>query len=70
MKDKNNTPLFIGIAIAVGILIGSILNFNNRAGSIFNRSAEEAKIKNLIDYIQYDYVDEVDTGYLLSLIHI
>lgn len=66
MKDKNNTPLYIGIAVAIGILIGSILNFNNRTGSLFNRSTEEAKIKKLIDYIQYDYVDEVDTEYLLD----
>jgi len=66
MKNKNNTPLYIGIAVAIGILIGSILNFNNRPGTIFSKSAEEAKIKRLIDYIQYDYVDNVDTDYLLD----
>ncbi len=66
MKDKNNTPLYIGIAIAIGILIGSVLNFNNRSRSLFGSSTEEVKIKKLIDYIQYDYVDEVDTDYLLD----
>lgn len=66
MKQNNNTPLYLGIAVAVGILLGSILNFNNRSGFVFSRSAEEAKIKRLIDYIQYDYVDPVDTEYLLD----
>ena len=66
MEEKNKTPLYIGIAVAVGILLGSILNFNNRSGFVFSRSAEEAKIKRLIDYIQYDYVDPVDTEYLLD----
>ncbi|MFK5878194.1 MAG: S41 family peptidase [Flavobacteriaceae bacterium] len=66
MKNNNNVPLYIGIAVAIGILIGSILNFANRPGTIFSKSAEAAKIKRLIDYIQYDYVDEVDTDYLLD----
>ncbi len=66
MKDRNNTPLYLGIAVAIGILIGSILNFNNRTGSFFSASREEAKIKRLIDYIQYEYVDEVNTQYLLD----
>lgn len=65
MKE-NRTPLYIGIAVAFGILIGSVLNFNNRAGSIFSKSSEEAKIKRLIDYIKYDYVDQVDTDQLLD----
>ena len=66
MKNNNNGPLYIGIAVAIGILIGSILNFANRPGTIFSKSAEAAKIKRLIDFIQYDYVDEVDTDYLLD----
>ena len=66
MKNNNNTPLYIGIAVAIGILIGSVLNFANRPGTIFSKSTEAAKIKRLIDYIQYDYVDEVDTDYLLD----
>lgn len=66
MKNNNNAPLYIGIAVAIGILIGSVLNFANRPGTIFSKSAEAAKIKRLIDFIQYDYVDEVDTDYLLD----
>lgn len=62
---KAYLPLIIGIAVAVGIGLGTLLNFNN--GSVFfSSNSNEAKIKKLINYIQYDYVDEVDTDSLLD----
>ncbi|AOW21294.1 S41 family peptidase [Urechidicola croceus] len=66
MNLKSYLPLYLGIAIAIGILIGSLFNFKNRANSIFKANSEEAKIKRLIDYIQYDYVDDVNTEKLLD----
>lgn len=65
---KNNIyiPIFIGIAVAIGIFIGSNLNFKNKS-PLFNAKDSEAKIKKLINYIQYDYVDEVDTDSLLDV---
>lgn len=66
MKEKSNLPLFLGVSIAIGILIGSSFNFKNRTNSIFKANSEEAKIKRLIDYIQYDYVDDVSTENLLD----
>ena len=68
MARKNRTylPLLIGLAVALGILIGSTFNFENRA-IVFNTDTNEAKIKRLINYIQYDYVDEVDTDSLLDM---
>ena len=33
---------------------------------LFNKNPQEAKIKKLIDYIQYDYVDKIDTDSLLD----
>ena len=63
---KAYLPLIIGIAVAVGIGLGTLLNFNN--GSVFfSSNSNEAKIKKLINYIQYDYVDEVDTDSLLDI---
>jgi carboxyl-terminal processing protease len=68
-KLKTFLPIIIGASIALGVLLGSYLNFNKRAvtflGMTNNKS--EAKIKRLIDYIQYDYVDKVDTDSLLDL---
>lgn len=66
MNQKSQLPIYLGIAVAVGILIGSSFNFKNRANSIFKSNSEEAKIKRLIDYIQYDYVDDVNTERLLD----
>ncbi len=64
-NKKIYLPIFIGLSVAVGILIGSTLNFENKA-MLFNNNSNEAKIKRLINYIQYDYVDEVDTDSLLN----
>ncbi len=64
-KRKVYFPLFIGIAIATGIFIGSTFNFKNKS-VLFSSNSKEAKIKRLINYIQYDYVDKVDTDSLLD----
>lgn len=58
-------PFFIGVAVALGVFIGSNLNFNNKS-VLFSSNNKEAKIKRLINYINYDYVDEVDTDELLD----
>ena len=65
INKKANLPIFIGLAVAIGILIGSTINFKNKA-VIFSSNTTEAKIKRLINYIQYDYVDKVDTDSLLD----
>ncbi len=66
-KNKIYIPLFLSLAIAAGILIGSFLNFPKRnTVMLFNKSPQEAKIKRLMDYIQYDYVDKIDTDSLLD----
>lgn len=64
-KAKVYFPLFIGIAVAIGVYIGSNLNFNNNS-PLFSSNTKEAKIKKLINYINYDYVDEVNTDELLD----
>ncbi|MDX5584396.1 MAG: S41 family peptidase [Aureibaculum sp.] len=66
-KNKIFFPLFLSFAIVVGIVIGSMLDYpKNNTVMLFNRNPQEVKIKRLIDYIQYDYVDKVDTDSLLD----
>lgn len=66
-NQSSNTVFLIGIAAAIGVLIGSLLNFNNRSSvSLFSDNAQEVKIKRLINYIEYDYVDAVNTDSLLD----
>jgi len=66
---KNNKiylPIFLSIAIAIGIFIGSNLDYENQTAMLFGNSPQEAKIKRLIDFIEYDYVDSVNTDSLLD----
>jgi len=65
-KIKIYLPLILSIAIAFGIFLGSFLNYKEKPISFFGGSPQEKKIKRLIDYIQYEYVDEVNTDSLLD----
>ena len=65
-KNKSNSVLYIGIAVAIGIVMGSLLDFNKGLESIYTQNKSETKVRKLINYIEYDYVDEVDTDSLLD----
>ncbi len=65
-KIKIYLPIFIGIAVIIGIVIGSNLNYSNKTALLFGGNKQEEKIKRLIDYIHYDYVDEVNTDSILD----
>ena len=65
--NKNYLPLYFAIAMVIGVLIGSYFNSSGNSNSLFaNKSSSEVKIKRLIDYIQRDYVDSVNTENLLD----
>ena len=59
-------PIFLAVAIAIGIFIGSNLNYHNKTALIFRANPQEQKIKKLIDFIEYDYVDKINTDSLLD----
>ena len=65
-KTKIFLPLIIAISIALGIFLGTSLNYQKKTITFFGGTPQERKIKRLIDYIQYEYVDEVDTDSLLD----
>lgn len=67
-KLKTYLPLIMATCTAIGVLLGSYLNFNQKGVSFLGISnPQETKIKRLINYIEYDYVDKVDTDSLLDL---
>jgi len=66
MKQTSYTPLYLAIAVVLGIILGTFLNFQKQSISLFSANSKEAKVKRLIDYIQYDYVEKVDTDSLLD----
>jgi len=65
MRNKNNFPLFLGIAIAFGILVGASLNFPSE-NVFFKENSSEQKIKKLLQFIEQDYVDKVNTDDILD----
>ncbi|TDQ21998.1 S41 family peptidase [Tenacibaculum caenipelagi] len=64
--NKNNLPIYLSIAVVFGILIGAFFSNGNPNNFIGKSSSSERKIKRLIDYIQSDYVDNVNTDELLD----
>jgi len=67
-KLKTYLPLIMATCIAIGVLLGSYININKNGRNILSiNNPQEAKLKRLIDFIQYDYVDKVNTDSLLDM---
>lgn len=60
-------PLLLGIAIALGVFMGSKLNFQDSNKKIFATNSKKDKLNRLIDYIDYEYVDQVDTDSIVDV---
>jgi len=56
----------LGIAVAVGIGIGTFFNYDGGPSSIFVNNTNQLKIRKLMQFIENDYVDKVDTDALLD----
>lgn len=64
---KKYLPLIIGTAVAAGIFIGSMLNFSGGSNTLFSKNSKKDKLNRLIDYIDYDYVDNVNTDSIVDV---
>ncbi|QQX77771.1 MULTISPECIES: S41 family peptidase [Aequorivita] len=64
---KKYLPLWIGLALAAGVFIGSKLNFNDNTEKIFATNSKKDKLNRLIDYIDYEYVDNVNTDSIVDV---
>ena len=68
MKPNNILiPILLGFALVLGISIGSFLNFPVKPISLAQSDEREMKLRQIMDYINYEYVDQVDTDSLLDL---
>ncbi len=65
--QKKYLPLVLGVAIAAGIFIGGKLNFGDSPDRLFSTNSKKDKLNRLIDYIDYDYVDEVNTDSIVDV---
>ncbi|MEM8999020.1 MAG: S41 family peptidase [Bacteroidota bacterium] len=60
-------PTLLAFAIAVGIFIGGKLHFNDTPEKLFSTNSKKDKLNRLIDYIDYEYVDEIDTDSIVDV---
>lgn len=65
MKNREYIPLLIFAGIAIGILIGGLLNY--RPQSTVAENAYRTKLNRLIDFIESDYVDDINTDSIVDL---
>ncbi|WP_417290688.1 S41 family peptidase [Corallibacter sp.] len=64
---KKYLPLILGVAIAAGIFIGGKLNFSDDSDRLFSSNSKKDKLNRLIDYIDYEYVDDVNTDSIVDV---
>jgi len=65
--QKKYAPLILGVAIAAGIFIGGKLNFADSSDRFFTTNSKKDKLNRLIDYIDYEYVDEVNIDSIVDV---
>ncbi|MET7028913.1 S41 family peptidase [Sediminicola luteus] len=69
MKSKYSYiwPTVIALALAIGILIGGKLHFNDTPEKLFTTNSKKDKLNRLIDYIDYEYVDDINTDSIVDV---
>ncbi|OUR94750.1 peptidase S41 [Flavobacteriales bacterium 34_180_T64] len=65
--QKKYIPLLLGVAIATGIFIGGKLNFTDSSDRLFTSNSKKDKLNRLIDYIDFEYVDDVNTDSIVDV---
>ncbi|KKO05188.1 hypothetical protein LCGC14_0080080 [marine sediment metagenome] len=60
-------PLIIASALALGFFIGGKLNFSDSPERLFSTNSKKDKLNRLIDYIDYEYVDDVNTDSIVDV---
>ncbi len=66
-NQKKYWPLVLGVAIAAGIFIGGKLDFTDSSDRLFSTNSKKDKLNRLIDFIEYDYVDDVNTDSIVDV---
>ena len=60
-------PFIIAAVLALGIFVGGKLHFNDTPEKLFTTNSKKDKLNRLIDYIDYEYVDEIDTDSIVDV---
>lgn len=59
-------PILISVALAVGVLLGGLLNFSDQNYFLVNNNPKN-KLNKLIDFIDNEYVDDINTDSIINL---
>jgi len=65
--QKKYLPLIVGVAIAAGIFIGGKLSFADKSDRLFSSNSKKDKLNRLIDYIDHEYVDDINTDSIVDV---
>lgn len=65
-NSKQLFPILLGLAVIFGIFLGLFFNFPHQTVALNEKSEREQKLRQIIDYIDYEYVDQVNTDSLLD----
>lgn len=67
-RTKKYLPLLLGFACAIGVLLGAALDFSSyTSNSFLKTNKKKEKLARLIDYIEYEYVDDVDMDSIVDV---
>jgi len=59
-------PIFLSAMLAIGLLLGSFLNFPAEKRGMIS-SSNKSKLNKLIDFIESEYVEDVDTDSIVDI---
>ncbi|PHR95479.1 MAG: peptidase S41 [Leeuwenhoekiella sp.] len=65
--QKKYLPIFFCVAVVIGIAIGSKLNYGAASSTILGGNSKKEKLNRLIDYIDYEYVDPINTDSIVDV---
>lgn len=63
---KEYLPLIVGITLAIGFWAGGLFHFDTGT-DLFTESSKKQKLSKLIDYIDNEYVDDVNTDSIVDV---
>ena len=60
-------PTIVALAMSLGIFVGGKLHFNDTPEKLFTTNSKKDKLNRLIDYIDYEYVDDINTDSIVDI---
>jgi carboxyl-terminal processing protease len=64
--DNKYLPIIISVALGLGVVLGGLLNAPNQS-QFFAKNSSKNKLNKLIDFIDNEYVDNINTDSIVSL---